>query len=321
MLNILFFNSNDIFVNLVYSTFLNWILIYFLIHNFKVYIPYDFPVDRSSHRLPTLTGGGITFGILFSLVGLFNEFYLPLIILPLSFISFVDDIKSLSINLRYFSQVITVIFIIKYSGLYELLAFNLLIKSFIIMGLIFLGTAIINFSNFIDGIDGLLAFSMILIIISELFYGNYIYTFLIGFLLGFLIWNFPNAKIFMGDSGSVYLGGIYCYLIFSSNDFMHSLELFIIGSPLWFDTFITLIRRIIIKDSIFKSHKKHLYQRLTASGWGHKKVVLLYVFNIFSLLLLSQFGSIKLLFLLAFILFAIMIVIDKKFALPFDKAI
>ena len=321
MIDILLFSSTNIFANILYSMILNWFFIFFLINNYKRYLTVDFPEKRSSHIIPTYTSGGLTFSLLISLVGLFNGFYLPILLIPLTSINLIDDRKSISIKSRFILQILTIILLLFYTSINNSLNFNIYINIFIFIFFVFFGTALINFSNFIDGIDGLLTFSMIIFFLAELLNGEIIYSYFIGFLIGFLVWNFPKAKIFMGDSGSVFLGGIYSYQIFSSGSILNSIQLLLIGSPIWLDAIFTILKRIINKEPILKSHKKHLYQRLNSNGWPHHKVVILFCTNMLILLVLSQFISLVILALISLLIFVIMQYIDIKYALPFKKAI
>jgi len=93
---------------------------------------------------------------------------------------------------------------------------------------------------------------------------------------GFLAFNFPPARIFMGDVGSSFLG----FLAAGSSIWASKLEIL----PLWFsilifspfivDATVTLIRRLSTGKKIWKPHKTHYYQILAESGWGHKRTVI-----------------------------------------------
>ncbi len=93
---------------------------------------------------------------------------------------------------------------------------------------------------------------------------------------GFLVLNFPPAKIFMGDVGSVASGFLCGALIILGCrdrvfDFWVPLILF---SPFILDASITLIRRVWQREKFWVAHRTHYYQRLVLSGWGHRKAVL-----------------------------------------------
>ena len=91
----------------------------------------------------------------------------------------------------------------------------LLIGNFLIIALLtFLFVSIVNFTNFADGLDGLVGSSMLVIFLFAAYLLNINYIFLVGGLIGFLILNWYPAKVFMGDSGSYFLGSMYCSCIF-----------------------------------------------------------------------------------------------------------
>lgn len=145
---------------------------------------------------------------------------------------------------------------------------------------------LINAVNYQDGIDGLaggLTFiSLIGFIILSIFSGNIFYLYfsfvILGAVLGFLFFNFPPAKIFMGDSGAYFLGFILVVLASFYSKYYNVLSLigpvFIIGIPV-FDGVFTNIRRIFAKKSIFLGDRNHFYDRLLQKGFSVKKTLLI----------------------------------------------
>jgi len=145
---------------------------------------------------------------------------------------------------------------------------------------------LINAVNYQDGMDGLaggvVAISLIgfiaLCAISENSLALIISLVLLGTVLGFLIFNFPPAKIFMGDSGAYFLGFILAVLamIFSKPYNFQSIlgPVFILGLPL-FDGIFTNIRRLFQKKSIFFGDRKHFYDRILQRGFSVKKTLLI----------------------------------------------
>ena len=91
---------------------------------------------------------------------------------------------------------------------------------------------------------------------------------MVGGLTGFLILNWNPAKVFMGDSGSYFLGSIYFSCIFLSDSWIIFLALLIIGTPIYLDVIICVIRRAFDKQNIFKPHKLHLLSK-TKSGMDY----------------------------------------------------
>ncbi|GIP19072.1 putative undecaprenyl-phosphate N-acetylglucosaminyl 1-phosphate transferase [Paenibacillus montaniterrae] len=143
-----------------------------------------------------------------------------------------------------------------------------------------------NAINLIDGLDGLasgvsgIAIATILIMAIIMGFQPVILlsTLLLGGIIGFLRYNFHPAKIFMGDSGSLFLG--FCLAMLSLISFKQItlvsfvIPLLIIGVPLS-DTFFAIIRRLVNKRPIFAPDKGHLHHRLQDLGFSHRKTVLM----------------------------------------------
>lgn len=146
---------------------------------------------------------------------------------------------------------------------------------------------LINAVNYQDGMDGLaggvVLISLIGFIVLGLILGNnlalIISLILTGIILGFLVFNFPPAKIFMGDSGAYFLGFFLAVLaILFSKPYNFSSVLgpiFIIGLPL-FDGIFTNIRRLFNKKPIFLGDREHFYDKLhLKKSFSIKKTILI----------------------------------------------
>ena len=174
----------------------------------------DKPNYRSSHLLPTPSGGGISFVLVGTTLSLVFGNYIPLVSIPLAIVGFIDDYSIIKKRFRYITQLFTVIALIKISPQVS----NLLSSStkfngiLILLFLILLGTSIINFFNFMDGMDGLLAGNMIIIFSMGGFIISGSYFVIVGALIGFLIFNWSPAKVFMGDVGSTFLGAVFFWI-------------------------------------------------------------------------------------------------------------
>jgi UDP-GlcNAc:undecaprenyl-phosphate GlcNAc-1-phosphate transferase len=146
--------------------------------------------------------------------------------------------------------------------------------------------AITNAINLIDGLDGLAAGVSLIVISTIAFLAgsagmmliSTLAVILMGSILGFLFYNFNPAKIFMGDTGALFLG--YSISILSLLGLYKSVTLFsfivpviILGVPI-FDTTFAIIRRIVNKKPISAPDKNHLHHRLLALGLSHKTTVL-----------------------------------------------
>lgn len=151
---------------------------------------------------------------------------------------------------------------------------------------IFWIVGVTNAINLIDGLDGLAAgvsgISIATILVMAVFMGNpaviLLCSILLGSIVGFLFFNFHPAKIFMGDTGSLFLGfslAVLSMLGFKQIAIVSFITpLLIIGVPLS-DTFFAIIRRWLQKKPIFAPDKGHLHHCLRELGFSHRKTVLI----------------------------------------------
>jgi UDP-N-acetylmuramyl pentapeptide phosphotransferase/UDP-N-acetylglucosamine-1-phosphate transferase len=93
---------------------------------------------------------------------------------------------------------------------------------------------------------------------------------------GFLWYNVPPALIFMGDVGSVPLGFLAAALaMMGVHDGLFDIWVpLLIFSPFIVDATVTLVRRLLRGEKIWRAHREHYYQRLVLAGWGHRRTVL-----------------------------------------------
>jgi len=270
--------NKKIFLEFLISFIINWILIYINLPIFRKFFP-DKPNKRSSHIQIKPSGLGIVFVVTSSMFFFLNKNYLFLANSLLGIIGLIDDRLNLSASIRFFVQFLFVNFLIHQSHLFDsIFQNNLLIINFIIWlfsNLILIG--IINFINFMDGIDGLVAGSMIFVVLTSSVILNQNFYSLISALLAFLFWNWSPSRVFMGDVGSTFLGGFIVSAITNSSSIEFSLLIFISCMPLLLDALVCLLRRFIDNQKIFEPHKLHLYQRLVQEGWSHSLVSSIYI--------------------------------------------
>ena len=241
-------------------------------------LPLDVPNHRSLHVLPVPRSGGIAM-----LAGIFVGFAVmqtPLVIvLPVTVLvafSHFDDLLGLPIPLRIGAQLAAAAGFV-YASLPGLTP-ALLIPT--VLGIMW----VTNLYNFMDGSDGL-AGGMTVIGFSFLGIGSWMSgdeALLIDCAIvaaagaAFLLFNFPPARLFMGDAGSVPIGFLASVL---------SLSGWRDGNwPLWFpaavfspfivDATVTLLKRAGAGERVWEAHNKHYYQRLVRMGWGHRKTAL-----------------------------------------------
>jgi UDP-N-acetylmuramyl pentapeptide phosphotransferase/UDP-N-acetylglucosamine-1-phosphate transferase len=93
---------------------------------------------------------------------------------------------------------------------------------------------------------------------------------------GFLVWNFPPARIFLGDVGSAPLGFLaaVCALWGVGAGAFGAAVPLLVFAPFWVDATLTLARRALRRERIWEAHRTHAYQRLARAGWGHRRTTL-----------------------------------------------
>lgn len=257
----------------------------------------DIPNKRKVHTkpIPRLGGLGIFFGFLLGYM-LFGQHTITMnSILIGSFILILtgifDDIKPLKASHKFIGQLIAALIVILYGeilikdvnifGLY----INFKIFAYPITLLFILGC--VNCLNLIDGLDGLAGgiSAIFFITISIIAYVKGISTLafiitliMLGSTLGFLVHNFHPAKIFMGDTGSMFLGFIIAVItilgfksVLASSIFI---PMFILIVPI-LDTFCAIIRRKLKGESISTPDKKHFHHQLLKRDCSQVQTVLI----------------------------------------------
>lgn len=142
----------------------------------------------------------------------------------------------------------------------------------------------VNLFNFMDGMDGLaggmavIGFSALGALGLAAGADDYALAALIvaGAYAGFLAWNFPPARIFLGDVGAAPLGllaAIFSLWGIRAGIFPAAVPL-LIFAPFWCDATLTLLRRLLRREKIWQAHCTHAYQRFARAGWGHRKTTL-----------------------------------------------
>jgi Fuc2NAc and GlcNAc transferase len=266
------------------------ILLYILEKTAKITGLIDIPNNRSSHRKPTPCGGGIAIVLIITIFNLDIFYKCPAFFIGgflLALISLFDDLKPLPVWPRLLTQMAVV------SAMVILLPQNNTIIGipmfFIKIILFFAGVWFINIYNFMDGIDGLAggyanaaAVGFLFCIKDTIIVEDWnieIYTQIVYITLPFIIFNWSPAKIFMGDTGSTFLGFTFFSLgvrgLIYGNYIMYAF--IIIMSFFWIDATITLTRRFLKGSKVLTAHKEHAFQK-AASVFGHWKVSLFIIF-------------------------------------------
>jgi UDP-N-acetylmuramyl pentapeptide phosphotransferase/UDP-N-acetylglucosamine-1-phosphate transferase len=234
----------------------------------------DCPNERSSHQVPTPRGGGIAVigsTLLAWVVFARTEsmpsgvFGIVLGAVLLAAVSWFDDLRGLSPIVRLLAQAAAVaVGILVLPGPRDLFYLAAI-------GLVWIWW--INLFNFMDGIDGLAGTEAAAIGAGADPALRTLAAVVTGAAIGFLVWNWSPARIFLGDIGSVPLGYVLGFLL---------LDLAARGRwtiavilPLYFlaDATITLVRRLLRGERVWQAHREHFYQHAVRRGLGHAAVV------------------------------------------------
>lgn len=257
----------------------------------------DKPNHRKVHQklMPRLGGLAIFIGVFvgFFASGLYKEKMTGIIVgaLIIIIIGILDDKYELSAKVKFIGQIIVASIIVSTGLTIDFISIPFVEK--INLGIwsipvtIFWIVAITNAINLIDGLDGLAAgISSIGIATIAIMAGIAgkgmilpLALILLGSTIGFLFYNFHPAKIFMGDTGALFLG--YSISILSLLGLYKSVTLFslvvpilILGVPI-FDTTFAIIRRVVNRKPISAPDKSHLHHRILAMGFSHRNTVLI----------------------------------------------
>jgi Fuc2NAc and GlcNAc transferase len=231
----------------------------------------DQPDHRSAHAVPVPRGGGI--GILAVMVGcgllLGTPPLLLLAMAMVGLVSFADDRFCLPAWLRLGFHLLAAALVVGGSG--EVAGLGLWACCFWV--LFIAGTG--NIFNFMDGIDGMAGVSgLIAYVLLGLFAlaaqadsALVLLCFAVAAAcLGFLPCNYPRARVFMGDVGSISLGFLFAALVFMLHDNARSFLIMVsLLLPFYVDATLTLLSRATRRANLFTPHADHLYQRLVAA--------------------------------------------------------
>lgn len=280
----------------------------------------DIPNHRSSHVAPTPRGGGVAFVLVFlvSIVCLMSThkltwsggFGLLSALFFTAALGFWDDKKSLPARWRLLGHVLVSAAVLQsvapipaISFFYWTIPFGYGLATIIFFYLIWM----LNLYNFMDGIDGLAGSEALMVCLSMAviywltgYYASMIILMVLAATMGgFLFWNFPPARIFMGDAGSGFLGLILAIFSLQSThlnthfiwSWLILLGFFIV------DATVTLLTRFANKKGVFQAHCSHAYQNAARLFSSHLPVtmgvMLINLVWLFPLALLVGLGHIN----------------------------
>ena len=262
----------------------------------------DLPNRRSAHSLPTARGGGLSLVATFSLGAITIALRWPTVAVPvlagallpclvIAAVGFFDDIRPLRASLRLFIQLAIAAIITAALGPLEAIAIPGLPRlelgvfawPFTVVWIV----GMTNAFNFMDGSDGMAGTGAVVVGLCIGLLGlrlqAHVPMLLGGFLAaaaaGFLVFNWPPARIFMGDVGSGFLGTFFAALPLLFPAAIRPLAFLPIFFCLWpyiYDPFLSVMRRIANRKNPFEPHREFLFHRLIRSGATHSRAAALY---------------------------------------------
>ena len=296
--------SNETFIKVLLVTLTCYLFVYLMVPIVKKIANHvgalDIPNERKVHKVPIPRMGGLAIysGFLFGYMIFGTHTDIMNSILIGSFIiiitGIIDDISPLSAKVKLCGQIAASLVVVFYGKilLSSISAFGIYIDFGILsylITIIFI-LAFINCMNLIDGLDGLaagigsiffLTVGSIAIFKSSQGLDFILCFIMLGSCLGFLKYNANPASIFMGDTGSMFLGFIISViaLLGFKNVTMTSIIIpFTILAIPFLDTIFAIIRRYLKNESITKPDKFHIHHQLLNMNFSHRKTVLIICF-------------------------------------------
>lgn len=238
----------------------------------------DVPNHRSSHSAPVPRGGGVAVVLTLALLGAWAlpwnvpTAVLLLLMLAHAAVGLVDDLRSLPSTVRLLAQVLG-------AGAFAAVALAEGSASWWWFPVLAVAVAgYVNAYNFMDGVNGISALTAAVVGAhwawvghaedQQLFLGAGLV--LLGAALGFLPWNAPRAKVFLGDVGSYGIGffivGLSVLAVSEGLPWQWALAPLVVYGA---DTGWVLVKRFRGGRSLTEAHREHVYQRLVDGGWPH----------------------------------------------------
>lgn len=271
-----------------------------LLHRVRII---DTPNARSSHERPTPKSGGLAIVAAFFLgmaalyllmdtVEIAEAYFLGFLLsnAVLVTVSLIDDVRNLSFKKKLLTQAACAAVVILFGIVVDRLPVPGL--GYVELGWLGYGVTLLwivgltNAFNFMDGLDGLAGGTAVLVgaffaVVTFLEGSHFVYLtsyVMVAACLGFALFNFPPARIFMGDVGSQFLGFAFAVLAVIAMRYDQSHTSFLV-MPLLFlnfiwDTAFTMARRRLAGENITQAHRGHLYQLLNRLGHSHRRVAL-----------------------------------------------
>jgi UDP-N-acetylmuramyl pentapeptide phosphotransferase/UDP-N-acetylglucosamine-1-phosphate transferase len=249
----------------------------------------DHPTQRSSHTVVTPRGGGL--GLVLAVLGVSAwqaahppQWTLLLLLVAaaaIALVGWLDDRRGLSVRARLVVHVMAGAAV---GATAVASSTTAALAVMLFAGWTFWTVSSINLVNFMDGINGLVASQIVVFALSLAWFPDQssvaaiVEMSVAGACLGFLPWNFPHARIFLGDVGSGALGFLVpaLALLAMQQQGIDVVRAHLPLLPLFGDATWTILRRWRNGERLTAPHRTHLYQRLANDGLGHTPVTLLY---------------------------------------------
>lgn len=258
----------------------------------------DVPNARSSHSRPTPRGGGLAIVIVLAVATLAGVWFgfLPsrlslalLACVPLAVVGFVDDHGHVPARWRFLLQMLAATWVvILFGGVEHLVVAGRTLTLGLAgypLGVLFL-VWYLNLFNFMDGIDGIEGVEVTFVALSASMFmacrgaffspESLVLVAVSGATLGFLIWNWPPARIFMGDVGSGVLGFLLALITINSatNGTLSLCVWIILAGVFLVDATQTLMVRLVRGERWYEAHRSHAYQHASRRFGSHRAVTL-----------------------------------------------
>ena len=255
----------------------------------------DIPNERSSHSVPVPRGAGlvlvpiILLGFVAANILAATEMGWSFLVggLLIGILSWIDDLRDLNPGIRLLGHFIAAgLVTFEYLPEFSSHTINLIAFVVSIVWIVWMTNAF----NFMDGIDGILGQQALIAGIGWTVIGLLLGSGVVAVLAititasisAFLVFNWPPAKLFMGDVGSAFLGFAFASIpliaIHETNSQTFSLAIVSLAMvwPFFFDTAFTFVRRLSKREKVWKAHREHIYQRLVIAGRSHSFVSVAY---------------------------------------------
>lgn len=249
----------------------------------------DHPTDRSSHRIVTPRGGGL--GLLLAVLAVtawrardvvsWTIVVLLFAACAVALVGWIDDRRGLSVRTRL---VVHIIAGASVAAVAAMSSASVALALVLFAAWTFWTVSSINLVNFMDGINGLVTSQITVFALSLAYFPDptnavaSVEMTIAGACLGFLPWNFPRARIFLGDVGSGALGFFVpmLALLALQGQGVDIVRAHLPLLPLFGDATWTIFRRWRNGERLTAPHRSHLYQRLANDGLGHTPVTVMY---------------------------------------------